>query len=109
MKRRGGPTSRFAYDPQILVQYLDAHADYLETGSPVRRKRVINRVPVEADTDARVIRRWRSGAIEGVTRKAADKLLTKFNLSTDGLEMWAYENAKAVVMWESQLRLPTSN
>lgn len=109
MKRRGGPTSRFAYDPTVVVRYLDDNSEYILSGEPTRRRRCINGIPVDPDTDARVIRRWRSGQIEGVTRKAADRLLTKFGLSAHDLELWSYENGVAVVKWESQMRLPLSN
>lgn len=108
MKRQGGPTSRFAYDPATLVAYLDAQTDYVTQGEPTRTRRVIGLVPVDPDTDARVIRRWRSGVIEGVTKAAAARLLEKFGLTTDTYEWWAYANGRAAVKW-GQLTLPISN
>lgn len=80
-----GPAARFAYSAADLVALLDQHTTYELGGYPSRKRRLINGVVIDQDTDARVIRRWRSGRIEGVTKAAAERLLGKVNLTTDTL------------------------
>ena len=41
----------------------------------------INGHPI-SDNDARMIRRWRVGKIQGVTQKSADALLQRYQLTT---------------------------
>ncbi len=77
MGRRGGPRTTVA--PWHLVALLDAHSDYRTGGHPRRRRLCINGIAV-TDTDARMIRRWRAGKIQGVTAKTANALLSRYNL-----------------------------
>lgn len=75
---RGGPKAPVL--PAAIVAQLDHHSTYEVTGHPRRRRLHINGIPV-ADNDARMIRRWRSGTIKGVTVKSANALLARHNLS----------------------------
>lgn len=93
---RKGPASRFAYDPAVLVAYLDAHSEYKEGGHPNRRRHYIHRVPVAA-SDARIIRRWRNGQTEGVTRGAAVAMLGRHRLSLTTFETWAAAQGRTAV------------
>jgi hypothetical protein len=77
MTRRGGPKTQV--DPAVLVEYLDKRSSYVTGGTPKRRRLTINCIPV-SETDARMIRRWRAGKIQGVTQKSADALLARYNL-----------------------------
>lgn len=77
MPRRAGP--RTIIEPAILLELLDDHAEYVVGGHPVRRRLHINGVPV-GDSDARMIRRWRAGTIQGVTAKSANALLQRHRL-----------------------------
>lgn len=80
-----GRAARFAYSAADLVALLDSHTTYELGGTPRRKRRLINGVALDQDTDARIIRRWRSGQIEGVTKAAAERMLGKVGLSTDPL------------------------
>ncbi len=77
MARRGGPRTTVA--PFQLVALLDAHSDYRTGDIPKRRRLCINGIAV-TETDARMIRRWRAGKIQGVTAKSANALLSRYNL-----------------------------
>ena len=77
MSRRLGPKTN--YEPGRLVGYIDAHSGYVTSGTPKRRRLTINGIAV-SETDARMIRRWRAGKIQGVTAKSADALLKRYRL-----------------------------
>lgn len=82
-----GRAARFAYSPLVLVAYLDEHTTYALEDS--RRKRFINGHTLDQDTGARIIRRWRSGSYEGVTKAAAERMLSSVGLSLASFEDWA--------------------
>jgi hypothetical protein len=82
-----GPASRRAVDPDALVQFITAHESYRVDGTPQRRRLYINGVPV-SDNDARTIRRWRAGKIEGVTIPAAAALLRRYGLTPFQFAAW---------------------
>jgi hypothetical protein len=82
-----GPASRRAVDPDALVDYLTAKQHYVEDGTPKRRRLCINGIPVSAN-DARMIRRWRSGRIEGITVGAAAALLRRYDLTPFQYAAW---------------------
>lgn len=88
---RGGPVARNAVDPATLVAYLDAHSSYRTGGYPKRRRRHINGVAV-AESDLRIIRRWRAGTIKGVTVKAAVSMLARHRLSPSDFATWAADH-----------------
>lgn len=77
--RRGGPASRVAVDPAALLGYVDSLAAYHVGGYPVRRRLCIHGTPIR-ENDARMIRRWRSGTIEGVTVKSTEGMLGRYGL-----------------------------
>lgn len=67
-------------EPARLVELIDRHSEYVVSGHPRRRRLCINGIPI-TDTDARMIRRWRTGTIKGVTLKSADALLERYDLN----------------------------
>lgn len=99
-----GPASRFAYDPAVLVAYLDSHSTHNLGGFPQRRRHAINGTWVDSH-DARIIRRWRSGVTEGVTLKAASDLLDHYDLTLHTFESWAIAQDRRAVK-RGQLTLP---
>ncbi len=84
-----GCAARVAYNPQALVAFIDYHTQYVVTGSPRRRRRVVHGQPVSQAIDARTIRRWRSGAFDSVTQRSVSRVLTNFELSTHDFIDWA--------------------
>lgn len=83
-----GRAAKAALDPKLLVEFIDLHTEHRTDGNPRRRRRYLNGVCLDQDTDARVIRRWRTKT-EGVTPAAAERLLAKANLTLLALELWA--------------------
>ena len=77
---RGGPASRVAIDPAVFVAYIDEVSAYHVGGYPVRRRLCIHGTPV-LENDARMIRRWRTGKIEGITVRSAEDMLGRYGLS----------------------------
>jgi len=85
----GGRGNRFAYDARTFVAFLDSETEYILDGVPARLRRSINFTPIDQDTDARSIRRWRSGRVAGVTKPAAERLLMKVGLTLGDYTAWA--------------------
>lgn len=104
MKR--GKTAKFAFDPAVVVAFIDFHSAYAHIGVPTRTHHTINFVQVDADT-ARVLRRWRSGVIEGVTRSGATRLFDKYYLTVPMFEQWADER-KLIPVLRGQMTLPNT-
>lgn len=77
MSRRG---PRATVSPAELVAFLDTHSVTRTGGTPNRLRKFINGVAV-SETDARMIRRWRAGTIQGVTESSARALLRRFNIN----------------------------
>lgn len=71
---------------KTLARFFYSHEEYKVDGVPRKKRRYINNIPVVHDTDGRILRRWEEGAL--VTRKGAERMLAKFNLSLDGYELW---------------------
>lgn len=86
-----GRAARKAINPEALVAFIDEHTEYRTDGFPRRKRRYINGKPQTAD-HARIIRRWRSGGIVGVTVQAANDLLAAYNLRLDRFSVWAAEH-----------------
>jgi len=103
-RRPVGPAARFAYDPAVLVAYLDVASGYLNGGNPRRRRLHINLRSV-SDSDRRVIRRWRSGKIAGVTADSATALLERYGLPIDLFVTWAQGQGCEPVL-RGQMKLP---
>lgn len=83
MSRRG-PAANLALSPAVLVAFIDDASQLVTDGIPRRQRLHINCRPVSAN-DARVIRRWRSGSINGVTKGAAEKLLATYGMTLTDL------------------------
>ena len=79
---RGGPKA--PVKPSVLVAFLDSWSEYRVSGHPRRNRLYINGTPI-TDHDARMIRRWRSGTIAGVTLKTTRTLLDRYSLTYDML------------------------
>ncbi len=75
---RRGPKARIA--PGHLVEFLDTRSEHRTDGVPCRTRKFINGTPV-SETDARMIRRWRAGKIQGVTESSARALLRRHNIN----------------------------
>ena len=80
MPRRGPKAS---VDPARLVRILDGFSYHEVGGHPVLLRKFINGQAV-SETDARMIRRWRAGTIQGVTKSSARAILRRHNLDPRG-------------------------
>lgn len=78
MPSRSGPRAKV--NPAELVAFLDARSDTRAGGTPNRIRKFINNTVV-SETDARMIRRWRAGTIQGVTESSARALLRRHNIN----------------------------
>lgn len=91
-----GQAARFAYDPAVVVAFLDAYtaraaAIGLRPYTTLNAKRLF-------EDDARIIRRWRSGAIKGVTYHAVSSLLLRYDLKVRHMERWAKLHRRQLVL-----------
>jgi hypothetical protein len=82
-----GPAARRAVNPEAFVAYLTSLESYVVDGVPRRRRLCINGIPV-SEADARMIRRWRSGRIEGITVGAAAALLRRYGKTPLQFASW---------------------
>lgn len=82
-----GPASRRAVNPDAFVAYLTSLESYMVDGEPRRRRLCINGKPV-SESDARMIRRWRAGGIEGITVTAAAALLRRYDKTPFQFAAW---------------------
>jgi hypothetical protein len=82
-----GPAARRAIHPCNFVAYLDAKSSYIIDGPPRRRRLCINGIPV-TPADARMIRRWRQGNIEGITIPCGAALLRRYSLTPLQFSAW---------------------
>lgn len=78
-------------DAKRLTAFLDSRTEYRSEGNPRRRRRYVNGVVIDQDTDARIIRRWRS-TITNVTPPAAERLLARVGLTPDDFHRWTTVN-----------------
>lgn len=92
-----GRASRFAFDPAVVVAFLEHHTTVVTSGVPRRRRRLINGRTVNRDHEARIIRRWRTVA-EGLTMQGVAKMLLTFDLSVPDLQRWAAANGLKPVL-----------
>lgn len=104
---RPGPAGRFALAPAVLVAFIGVHSEHITDGIPRRRRLAINHANASPN-DVRIIRRWRSGATDGVTPKAAAKLLGNYGLNLDQLRTWSNRNDLQPVLRGGQLTLTTN-
>lgn len=89
MSRRNGPAARVAIDPAVFVGYIDSLSAYHVGGFPRRRRLCIQGTAV-LENDARMIRRWRTGKIEGITVRSAEDLLGRYGLSLADYSTYCY-------------------
>jgi len=82
-----GPAARRAFDPDHFEAYLAGKSSYVTDGTPRRRRLCINGTPV-SESDARMIRRWRTGQIEGITIEAGAALLRRYGLTPRQYAAW---------------------
>lgn len=82
-----GPAAKRAVNPDAFVAYLTSLESYVVDGEPRRRRLCINRIPV-SESDARVIRRWRAGDIEGITVASAAQLLRRYGKTPFQFTAW---------------------
>lgn len=93
-----GPAARRAVNPEPFVAYLTSLENYIVDGEPRRRRLCINGIPV-SESDARMIRRWRKGDIEGITVAAAAQLLRRY-----GKTPFQYSSWCAMLHYEPTIR-----
>lgn len=105
MPNRGGPASRNAINPAALVSFVDAWSEYMNGGYPRRNRLLVNGTPI-TETDARMVRRWRKGDIEGVTLKSARTLLDRYGLTFDMLVTYCDQTEQSHLLRGS---LPKTN
>lgn len=103
---RGGRAARFAFDPAVVVAFLDVHTTVKTDGVPRRKRRYINGLEVRKDNEARVIRRWRNHA-EGATLQGVARLLLTFDLTVPQLVTWAESHGMKPVL-RGSLTLPAT-
>lgn len=101
---RRGPAGRFALAPVVLVAFIGAHSEHVTDGIPRRRRLTINHCNASPN-DVRIIRRWRSGSINGVTTTAAAALLGRYGLGLDQLEGWSRDHDLQPVLRGGQLTI----
>ena len=113
MANRMGQAARFAYDPKVLLGYLDVHTEHRQTNNQhwhhaaladkvtARTQKYINGYPVDDAIQGRIMRRWRS-EVTGVTLGAADRMLMCYDLTLDQFEDWASDNGLAPVLWDNR-------
>jgi hypothetical protein len=83
-----GPASKRAVNPGPFVDYITSLESYrMDDRAPRRRRLCINGIPV-SETDARMIRRWRTGKIEGITVEAAAALLRRYDKTPFQFAAW---------------------
>lgn len=92
-----GPASQFAYDPAVMIAYLDSLTEervqvqrVVRRGKPRDQRcmtKTLNGQRLNGPIDGRKIARWRGGM--DVTRRGATTLLEKYGLSCEGFERWA--------------------
>lgn len=70
---------RHVFPAERLIEILDRYTTYRTDGHPVRTRKYINGVLVQ-ESDARMIRRWRSGGVVSVTNSTARRLLRRYKL-----------------------------
>lgn len=76
---RFGP--RDTVDAADLAAFIDYRTDLQTGGRPIRTRSYVNGIAV-ADSDRRMIRRWRNGQVKRVTTRAANALLQRYRIST---------------------------
>lgn len=85
-----GRAARVAYDPDVVLAFLDAHTTYEKYGKHGRTCRLINGHPVSQDVTSRSIRRWRAGT-EGITRRGLVTVLRRIQVTLATFESWALD------------------
>lgn len=103
---RGGRAAKFAFDPAVVVAFLDHHTVVKCDGVPRRTRRYINGREVRKDNEARIIRRWRNRA-QGVTLAGAARMLLLFDLSVPLLVTWAEFHGMKLIL-RGTLTLPAT-
>lgn len=83
-----GCTAKTALDPRVVLAFVDHHTDSRLAGVPARRRKTINGRPLGQGDEARILRRWRSGRFKSVTEPAVARVLGKFSLTIEDLELW---------------------
>lgn len=99
-----GRAARFAYDPKVIVAFLDHHTTRERCGTPTRMRRLINGKSITQDVDARTIRRWRQGRIEGATREAVKRIFRRTGLTLQEFHDWAEANNLDPVLRDTDRR-----
>ncbi len=85
-----GRAARIAYDPKVVLAFIDEHTTYERHGKHGRTQRLVNGYPIGQDITARTIRRWRTGT-EGITRRGIVTFLRKVHVTVDTFESWALD------------------
>jgi hypothetical protein len=88
-----GRAARVAYDPAVVLAFLDAHTTYEKHGKHNRTCRLINGHPIPQDITARTIRRWRNST-EGITRRGLVTMLRKIHVTVGTFEEWALDQGR---------------
>lgn len=81
-----GRTANLAIDGPLLVSYIDFHSEYRLDGHPRRKRKLVNGRAQSSETDARMIRRWRTGGT--VSRPTAEQLLGRYGLAIEDFAYW---------------------
>lgn len=88
MARTRGRAARVAVDPETFISFLDTNTAVVTGGSPRRTRRVLNGHTIDQANDGRMIRRWRSGRIEGITKQSAENFLGRYGLTLQDFVLW---------------------
>lgn len=89
MARSKGRAARVAVDPETFISFLDTNTAIVTGGSPRRTRRILNGHTIGQANDGRMIRRWRSGQIEGITKQSAENFLGRYGLTFQDFVLWA--------------------
>jgi hypothetical protein len=84
-----GRAARVAIDPETFLAYLDERTSTITAGSPRRTRRILNGHTIDQANDGRMLRRWRSGTIEGITQPAVERFLARYDLTFNDFTLWA--------------------
>lgn len=89
-----GRAARVAIDPETFISFIDTNTAVVTGGSPRRTRRLLNGIIVDQSNDGRMIRRWRSGTIEGITQPSAESFLSRYDLTLQDFVLWSLMAAR---------------
>lgn len=106
-RRPGTKTARFAYDPAVMVDYIEFRTRLRPVRRYVDRKgqitpvkymtRFVNGVRWNHPVSGRTLSRWAKGQVE-ISKRGAARFLGDYGLTTDMFERWARRRGRDPIL-----------